>query len=85
MSVLSKEAGDRIVALIHAPLPQHAEVASAWAAGARVEYRYVLGPEHDDINQWCEIEREGHDFHLGGHWICEPNWQAEELEFRVKP
>jgi hypothetical protein len=89
MSELSKDAGRRCAALLGTPLPQHKEFAAAWERGEPLEYRYAahLLPadfDHDTHNQWREFQRSGYSGHLGGHYTCTPNWQNDQLEFRVK-
>lgn len=86
MSMLDQAAARRIVDLIGAPLAQHAAVKAAWDQGADIQWRYALSGEHDDINQWRDMERDGgYCSHLGGRVTFAPNWLSDEIELRVRP
>lgn len=78
MSVLDQDAGRRLTALLHAPLPEHAAVMAAWGRGERIEWRY-----RDADDSWRPFIRH-QDFGYG-EVLAQPNWQNEDIEFRVAP
>lgn len=76
MSVLDQDAGRRLVALLHAPLSQHAEAAAAFERGEDVEYRYAY--PGSEWRPWVRERQIG----LNGYRFT-PNWQNDSLVFRI--